>query len=100
MLSDHGTKHCGSALGPETISGPAATAVATPDKRPAMMVEASTAARCGRRANVISVPPCDTNRVASRPGLLLMPLCEGKIVATFPASGLATGRRTLCPTAE
>src|SRR5262245_25780678 len=100
VLSDQGTKHCGSALGPETTSGPAATAVATPDKRPAITVEASTAARCGRRATLISVPPCDTDQVADRPGLLLMPLCGREILANFPASRLATRRRTLCPTAR
>src|SRR5262245_31140079 len=87
VLSDQGTKHCGSALGPATISGPAATAVATPDKRPAITVEASTAARCGRRATVISLPPYDTDQVADRRGLLSMPLCRGKMFAASPPAG-------------
>src|SRR4029079_17326477 len=57
VLSDQGTKHCGSALGPDTSSGPAATAVVTPEARLARSVERSTAKHCGRRASGISLLP-------------------------------------------
>src|SRR6476660_4344603 len=99
VLSDQGTKHCGSALGPDTSSGPAATAVVTPEARPATSVERSTAKHCGRRAIVISILPATWS---SRKflGFFSLALRGGLSFATLAAAGFATRRRTLCLTAR
>src|SRR4051812_15486519 len=80
VLSDHGTKHCGSGLGPATTSGPAASAVATPDSRLATSVERSTAKHCGRRVIVISVLPA-THFSSRKPGLCLFSIAlRGRVI--------------------
>src|SRR5689334_1984647 len=100
VFSDQGTKHCGSALGPDTTSGPAATAVATPDKRLAMSVETSTAKRCERHATVISVLPATHVRPQTRLGLSALAPVRSNYLCDFAGNRLATRRRTLCLTAQ